>query len=76
VLNKCANEGFAAFGTHPVERAEQLDGYKFHMGPGRWIMVRPSGTEPVLRVYSEAENETVAQEILGAAVTTLKAVAV
>ena len=30
--------------------------YKYFFDKGEWIMIRPSGTEPVLRVYCEAEN--------------------
>ncbi|NNF59089.1 MAG: hypothetical protein HKN04_12715, partial [Rhodothermaceae bacterium] len=32
---------------------ETLDGFKFRVKDG-WLMFRPSGTEPVLRIYSEA----------------------
>ena len=31
-----------------------IDGYKFRLADGRWLLIRFSGTEPVLRLYSEA----------------------
>jgi phosphomannomutase len=31
-----------------------IDGYKFRLADGRWLMIRFSGTEPVLRLYCEA----------------------
>jgi phosphomannomutase len=37
----------------PVVRREDLDGIKFYLGDIGWAMVRASGTEPMLRVYSE-----------------------
>jgi phosphomannomutase/phosphoglucomutase len=34
-----------------------IDGIKLSWPDGRWVMVRPSGTEPIARIYAEAENE-------------------
>jgi phosphomannomutase len=31
-----------------------IDGYKFRLEDGRWLLIRFSGTEPVLRLYCEA----------------------
>ncbi|HEY9302455.1 MAG TPA: phosphoglucomutase/phosphomannomutase family protein, partial [Phormidium sp.] len=33
-----------------------IDGYKFRLADGSWLMIRFSGTEPVLRLYCEAAN--------------------
>ena len=40
-------------------KAENLDGLKFNYSDG-WVLVRPSGTEPIFRVYSESKNRDVA----------------
>jgi phosphomannomutase len=40
-----------------VTRVETLDGRKYWLEGGGWVLVRPSGTEPVLRVYVEASTE-------------------
>ncbi|MDX1548240.1 MAG: phosphoglucomutase/phosphomannomutase family protein [Rhodothermales bacterium] len=48
---------------HPVTRVETLDGYK-HVTGGGWLLIRPSGTEPVLRVYAEAETEAAARALV------------
>ena len=40
-----------------IERIETVDGVKYYMADGSWLLIRPSGTEPVLRVYSEAAND-------------------
>ncbi len=35
-----------------------VDGYKFRLADGRWLLIRFSGTEPVLRLYCEAADQT------------------
>lgn len=42
--------------NEPVERVDMLDGVKYYLGDGSWLLIRPSGTEPVLRVYAEAHT--------------------
>ena len=37
--------------------ADTLDGIKINFGPKEWIMIRPSGTEPIVRIYAEAESQ-------------------
>jgi phosphomannomutase len=34
------------------------------MDDGSWLLVRPSGTEPVLRIYSEADTHDKAQALV------------
>ena len=41
-----------------------VDGYKFRLGDGSWLLIRFSGTEPVLRLYSEAATDAQVKEIL------------
>jgi phosphomannomutase len=50
-------------GARPVTRCETLDGRKFWLGDGAWVLIRPSGTEPVLRVYVEAETAADVDEL-------------
>ena len=33
------------------------DGFKFFVADGSWLLVRTSGTEPLVRVYTEATSE-------------------
>jgi len=47
-----------------VVRVKDYDGYKFICLDSSWLMLRLSGTEPIVRVYSEAANEKKALKIL------------
>lgn len=64
IISNCNKGMYKAFDDFIVERTEDLDGYKFHLGNGEWVMIRPSGTEPVLRTYAEASSKKRAEEIL------------
>ena len=37
--------------------SDTTDGIKITIDPKNWVMIRPSGTEPIVRVYSEAESQ-------------------
>ena len=44
-------------GGRPIARANRTDGVKFIFEDGSWLLMRPSGTEPLVRVYAETESE-------------------
>ena len=54
------------FAGRKVESVERLDGVKLNLGKA-WLMFRPSGTEPVLRIYCEAQSDDEVKSILNAA---------
>jgi phosphoglucomutase len=45
-------------GGRRVERTNRMDGVKFIFADGSWLLMRPSGTEPVVRIYAESESAT------------------
>jgi phosphomannomutase len=49
---------FATFLGRRVTRADRTDGLKLVFDDGSWILLRLSGTEPVLRIYTEAASRT------------------
>ena len=51
-------------GGRAVERINRLDGVKFLFAEGSWMLMRPSGTEPMVRIYAEAEDERQVEELL------------
>lgn len=54
------------FGGHPVAGVETLDGTKLLFGDQSWILFRQSGTEPMLRIYSEATSVAKSNQLLAA----------
>jgi phosphomannomutase len=40
----------------PVQRVRSDDGFKFYLADGSWVLLRASGTEPLIRIYSEAAD--------------------
>jgi alpha-D-glucose phosphate-specific phosphoglucomutase len=56
----------------PVTRREDLDGIKLYLGDIGWVMVRASGTENLLRVYSETNKRETTRRTLDAVVATVR----
>jgi len=48
----------------PVVKVDRRDGVKFVAADSTWLMLRGSGTEPVLRIYAEAKSEAAVQKLL------------
>jgi phosphomannomutase len=49
-----------------VERVRDDDGVKFVLKDGSWVLLRTSGTEPLIRVYSEAPDQEAVEKRLAA----------
>ncbi|MFC5278355.1 phosphoglucomutase/phosphomannomutase family protein [Halorubrum rubrum] len=49
---------------HAVAEVVTLDGFKLLLENGSWLLVRPSGTEPKLRVYAEADSDARVDSLL------------
>jgi phosphomannomutase len=47
-----------------IEDIQTTDGVKYYLDDGSWLLIRPSGTEPVLRVYAEAPSDERVQALL------------
>jgi phosphomannomutase len=61
-----------SLGKYRVLRKEQMDGVKFFLdaptngnGAEAWVLFRASGTEPLLRLYTEASSPELVKELLG-----------
>ncbi len=71
IVENCTKNNYKAFGQYKVESVETIDGWKYFFDNGDWLMIRASGTEPVLRNYAESETTEKAFAILKAAEKTL-----
>jgi phosphomannomutase len=72
---RAADSGTEALGRYRILRKEDLDGIKFFLdtpihdhGAEAWLLLRKSGTEPLMRIYSEASAPELVQELLEEAV--------
>jgi phosphomannomutase len=72
-VEKCKNNQFVNFGAYKVARVETIDGWKFFFDENRWLMIRASGTEPVLRTYAEAPTIEEVRVILAACENAIRA---
>jgi phosphomannomutase len=61
-----ANGEFSRLLDWPVKNREDLDGVKVYLGEIGWVMVRASGTEPMLRIYAETQSAETTRRVLEA----------
>ena len=59
------------FSQYTVKRVDDLDGVKFYLD-NAWLMMRASGTEPLVRVYAEAQSRDGVEQLLQCGVELVK----
>jgi phosphomannomutase len=74
LMDFCAKNPPAKLLKSPVVDVKTYDGVKFVAQDGSWLMLRGSGTEPILRIYAEARSDADAQKLLRAGVEITKKV--
>lgn len=60
-----ANDAPASIGGETIQKISTLDGVKYLLNDGSWLLIRPSGTEPVLRVYAEGRSQEMVKALMG-----------
>jgi len=63
-MRRLEEKGLEQVAGQKITSVDDLDGLKFRTENGGWVMIRPSGTEPVLRVYSEADSPEGAEALV------------
>ena len=53
-----------SIGGRKIENINRIDGVKFLFAGNSWMLMRPSGTEPLVRIYAESESKEDLEELL------------
>ncbi len=64
LMDFCRNNPPDKLLKSPVAEVKSFDGVKFIAANGSWLMLRASGTEPILRIYAEAPSDAEAARLL------------
>jgi phosphomannomutase len=64
MTQKLLNEAPRGIGGENIVEVSSLDGIKYIMADDSWLLIRPSGTEPVLRVYAESRTPEMMKALL------------
>jgi phosphomannomutase len=64
MVNMLLSDAPAEIGGQKVSEISTKDGVKYILADNSWLLIRPSGTEPVLRVYAEGRSEDMVQALL------------
>lgn len=65
MVARLCDEAPATIGGMIVKEVQSLDGVKYLMDDDSWLLIRPSGTEPVLRVYAESATGEATDALIG-----------
>jgi len=63
-VKRMRDEAPQFIGSYKVSDISTLDGVKYSFEDDSWLLIRPSGTEPVLRVYAEAQSPEMVDALL------------
>jgi phosphomannomutase len=71
LMEYCKNHPPKKLAGSPLAEIKSYDGVKFVAQDGGWLMLRGSGTEPILRIYAEAKSDEATRKLIrdGVAIT-------
>jgi phosphomannomutase len=64
MVERLVHEAPSALAGQTVREVRSLDGVKYILADDSWLLIRPSGTEPVLRIYAEAPEKDRVEALL------------
>jgi len=71
-IQSIKEKGFTDIGGHRIKDIQTLDGVKCVLEDESWILFRQSGTEPIMRIYSEATSRSKLSDLLDEGITISK----
>ena len=63
-MKYCAAHPPAKLAGSPIAEIKTFDGVKYIAENGAWLMLRGSGTEPILRIYAEAGTDAKTKQLI------------
>ena len=63
IIDRASTGTLENIAGYKILKFNNLDGYKYHF-EGGWMLIRPSGTEPILRLYCEADSPEKVEKVL------------
>ncbi|MGC1184809.1 MAG: phosphoglucomutase/phosphomannomutase family protein, partial [Candidatus Dormiibacterota bacterium] len=66
LIQRMENDPPQRVGEERITKTRSDDGFKYWLGEDSWVLVRMSGTEPLMRVYCESTSAQRVQELLDA----------
>jgi len=63
IISAASGGKLKSIAGYAVKDFNDLDGFKYHF-EGGWLLIRPSGTEPILRIYCEADSTEKVEKVL------------
>jgi alpha-D-glucose phosphate-specific phosphoglucomutase len=66
ILQRLSSSSPDTIAGSKVTKLDNTEGFRFFLGDESWLLIRFSGTEPLVRIYSEAESLERAKELLDA----------
>jgi alpha-D-glucose phosphate-specific phosphoglucomutase len=64
MIKKLSSSSASTLGGIPIRQIKTIDGVKFFMKDDSWLLIRPSGTEPKVRVYAEASSPSQLERLM------------
>lgn len=64
MMAKLAKEKLDSIASRRVVKLDTRDGFRYKLEDGAWLLVRFSGTEPLVRIYAESSRQDDVQKLL------------
>jgi alpha-D-glucose phosphate-specific phosphoglucomutase len=64
IIDRVRNNPPASIDNVPVSKLDTTDGFRFMLADNTWLLIRFSGTEPLLRIYTETDSPARAERLL------------
>jgi phosphomannomutase len=64
ILHRLSSDPPTSIAGSKVVKADTIDGFRFFLSDRSWLLIRFSGTEPLVRIYAEAEGPHRVTELL------------